>query len=127
MRIEGKQTYDCEPTLTDSQVLAFCKEGFLLLPGVVPERVNQQCMDYLNGYGRSRSLIAGAEVPSGEPSEILLEEWFVDGVITAPVVAGAVRSRFRSSISRHCPRMSAAVGIPSALGISTTDTHRGVQ
>ena len=27
-------TYDCEPTLTDSQVLEFCKSGFMLLDSV---------------------------------------------------------------------------------------------
>ena len=32
--------FDCEPTLKDSQVLEFCREGYLLLPGVVPEEIN---------------------------------------------------------------------------------------
>ena len=27
------RTHDCEPTLNDSEVLEFCKQGFLLLPG----------------------------------------------------------------------------------------------
>ena len=92
MRIQGKETYDCEPTLTDRQVLDFCREGFLMLEGVVLPEVNAQTMEYLGSYGKARSLIAAAEVPSGEPSEILLEDWFVDGVITCGPVAGAVRS-----------------------------------
>ena len=92
MRIEGKQTYDCEPTLSDTEVLNFVREGYLLLEGVVIPEVNAKTMHYLQNYGKDRSLIAGAEVPSGEPSEILLEEWFVDGVVTCPAVAGAVRS-----------------------------------
>ena len=33
------RTYDCKPTLTDRQVLEFCKRGFLMLEGVVPELV----------------------------------------------------------------------------------------
>ena len=33
------RTFDCEPTLTDSQVLEFCRQGYLLLRGVVPARL----------------------------------------------------------------------------------------
>ena len=91
MHIEGKQTYDCAPTLTDREVLQFCKEGYLLLDGVVAPEVNCQTMAYLERRW-AVSPIKGAEVPSGEPSEILLEDWFVEGVITCPAVAGAVRS-----------------------------------
>ena len=32
------RTYDCPATLTDTQVLDFCKNGYLLLEGVVSER-----------------------------------------------------------------------------------------
>ncbi len=28
------RTFDCEPTLTDSQFLQFCREGYILLKGV---------------------------------------------------------------------------------------------
>ena len=31
------KTFDCTATLTDSQVLEFCKTGYLLLESVVPE------------------------------------------------------------------------------------------
>ena len=30
-------TYDCKPTLNDTQVVEFCKKGFLMLEGVVPD------------------------------------------------------------------------------------------
>ena len=43
------RTFDCEPTLTDSQVLDFCRDGYLILPGVVDEETNQRTLAYLNG------------------------------------------------------------------------------
>ena len=36
-------TYDCKPTLTDSEILEFCKAGFIKLDGVVPKWVNDKC------------------------------------------------------------------------------------
>ena len=35
------KTFDCTATLTDSQILEFCKTGYLLLESVVPEEVNR--------------------------------------------------------------------------------------
>jgi len=45
---EKHRTFDCEPTLGDSEVLGFCRSGFLMLDAVVPESVNRQTCDYLN-------------------------------------------------------------------------------
>ena len=75
-------TYDCQPTLNDTQVLEFCKKGFMVLEGVVPEEVNRRTLQFVD------------EIPSGdsEPNEIMQEAWFLDGVIKNPVAAGAVRS-----------------------------------
>jgi len=73
-------TYDCPPTLNDTQVLEFCKNGFLMLPGVVRAEINQRTLDYLEAH------------PTGEPTDILLEDWFLQNVIVEPRVAGAVRS-----------------------------------
>ena len=73
-------TYDCQPTLNDSQVLDFCKSGFLMLPGVVPAEINQRTLAYLEAR------------PTSEPTEILNEDWFLQNVIVQPAVAGAVRS-----------------------------------
>ena len=42
-----QKTYDCKPTLTDKQVLEFCKQGFLLLEGVVPDEINRKTLEYL--------------------------------------------------------------------------------
>ena len=43
------RTFDCEPTLTDSQVLQFCREGYLILKGIVPNEINRRTCDYLEG------------------------------------------------------------------------------
>ena len=74
------RTYDCEPTLNDSDVLEFCKKGFLMLEGVVPEEINRKTLEYLETDS------------SAEPSAMLTEDWFVDNVILNPQAAGAVRS-----------------------------------
>ena len=74
------ELYDCEPTLTDEEVIDFCRKGFLVLKAVVPDAVNERVVAFLNEY------------PSGEPVEILGEDWFVDAVIKNPQAAGAVRS-----------------------------------
>ena len=67
----AKQTHDCEPTLTDSQVLACTKEGFLMLPAAVPAAVNSSTMDFLGIYGKGRSLIAGTVSPQALPPQLL--------------------------------------------------------
>ena len=72
--------YDCAPTLSDTQVLEFCKKGFLVLKGVVPECINRKTVEFLNQHA------------SIEPTGILGEAWFVDNVIKNPAAAGAVRS-----------------------------------
>ena len=74
------QTYDCEPTLNDAQVLEFCKRGYLLLEGVVPDEVNRHTIEFMDAD------------PSIMPSEVLLEDWFREGVIENSQAAGAVRS-----------------------------------
>jgi hypothetical protein len=74
------QTYNCTPTLTDTQVLEFCKNGFLMLKGVVPEAINQRTVTYLD------------QNTHYEPTEILDEAWFVENVILNKEAAGAVRS-----------------------------------
>ena len=72
--------YNCEPTLTDTQVLEFCKNGFLMLEGVVPEEINRRTFDFVEAHEHIM------------PSEILREDWFVQNVILNSAVTGAVRS-----------------------------------
>lgn len=72
---------NCEPTLTDKDVVDFCRNGYLSLQGVVPAEVNRKTVQYLD------------EVDSGlAPNGIMGEEWFVEGVLKNPQAAGAVRS-----------------------------------
>ena len=98
-----ENTYNCEPTLNDTQVLEFCKQGFLMLKGVVPDEVNQRTFAFLDAH------------PSGTPSEILQEDWFVENVICCPQAVGAIRSvlgksfRLPGGVNNHraeCPASS---------------------
>ncbi len=73
-------TYNGPPTLTDTQVLEVCREGYLMLPGIVSDDVNARTIEFM------------ANAESHEPSEIILEDWFREGVLLAPEAAGAVRS-----------------------------------
>ncbi len=75
-----EEIYDCEPTLTDQQVIDFCKNGFAMLKAVVPDEVNRRTTEFLDRH------------PQMGPVEILDEEWFVDNVIKNAQAAGAVRS-----------------------------------
>jgi len=71
---------DCAPTLTDSQVLEFCKQGYILFKGVVPKEINHMTMQYCD------------QDDYYEPTDILNEKWFIDNVILNQEVSGAVRS-----------------------------------
>ena len=66
--------------MTDEDVISFCRNGYWILEGVVPEEINKRAMEYL------------AESPVSEPSGVLQEAWFVENVILNPAAAGAVRS-----------------------------------
>ena len=72
--------HDCEPTLNDTEVLEFCKNGFMMFEGVVSDEINRRTNEYLD------------EHDGMEPTDILDEDWFMDGVIKHPAVAGALRS-----------------------------------
>ena len=50
MRISERKTYDCKPTMTDTEVLEFCKNGYLMLEGVVPDDVNRRTMEYCDQH-----------------------------------------------------------------------------
>lgn len=75
------KSYDCPTTLTDKDVINFCRNGFLILPGVVPDGVNQQVVDYLDTMDSTY-----------EPTPIMTQDWFVEGVLKNPQAAGAVRA-----------------------------------
>ena len=96
-----KWTFDGEPTLTDTQVLEFCREGYLLLPGVVPDEINRRARAYLEGKLPSNpSFIPAGMTPAElerirgthEPSAIFLEDWFLEHVLLHPQLTGVMRS-----------------------------------
>jgi len=74
------EKYDCEATLSDGQVMDFCRKGYLMLEGVVADEVNRRTVAFLD------------ERDGAEPTEILQQDWFVDGVVKNPQGAGAVRA-----------------------------------
>ncbi len=73
-------THDCAPTLNDQQVLDFCRDGYLVLPGVVSEEINQRTVAFLE------------DCNGPQPDQILAEPWFAEHVLKNPQAAGAVRS-----------------------------------
>ena len=75
------EKYDCKPTLNDQQVMDFCRNGFMVLPSVVSEDINERTREFMAEHADSL-----------EPVEILREDWFDQGVIKNPQAAGAVRS-----------------------------------
>ncbi len=97
----ARRTFDCDPILTDSEVLEFCRQGYLILPGVVPDEINRRTCDYLEG----KIAAAPCYMPPGmsaadlerirashEPSTILLESWFIEQVLLNAKLAGVMRS-----------------------------------
>ncbi len=77
---DGAETYDCPPTLNDQGVIDLCRNGFLVLPGVVSNEINQKVVDYLDN------------VDSNDSPALATQDYFVDGVLKNPQGAGAVRS-----------------------------------
>jgi hypothetical protein len=95
------ETHQCKPTLTDEDVVQFCKQGFVVLEAVVPDEVNRRTTAFLD------------EHPGMEPNEILGETWFFDAVIKNPAATGVLRSLLGAGfllptiLSNHrieCPR-----------------------
>lgn len=64
------------PTLTDGEVLAFCKDGYLLCEAVVPDEINRWVTAFIEERGH---------LP------LLEEPRFVEHVLLNPQAAGAVR------------------------------------
>ena len=84
-------THDCPPTLTDTEVLEFCKSGFIKLEAVVPSWVNEKSFARCGEIDSVPNEERGGKLPN-EPSALLAEDWFVEHVIKCPAVVGAVRS-----------------------------------
>ena len=68
-----------KPTLTDHDVLQFCKTGFLVLEGVIPDSTNRWVFEYLDREDAPESALAK-------------HERFIAEVLLHPAVAGVARS-----------------------------------
>ena len=79
-------THDCEPTLTDRQVIQFCRDGYLELTGVVPRNVCDRVLDHFE------QLDSDHPDALSDASYLLTEPWFFDGLVLNRQTAGAVRS-----------------------------------
>ena len=61
--MQPMRTADCEPSLTDTQVLEFCRKGFLFFEAVVPDGVNRRVFDFIPEHGQNA---------------LRQQDWFVD-------------------------------------------------
>ena len=76
---------DVRPTLTDSQVLEFCKTGIFALEAAIPEATNSWVAEYIEReVDRDPQAIT--------QNNLLAEERFVREVLLHPEVAGVARS-----------------------------------
>ena len=96
------RTFDTKPTLTDTQVLEFCKQGYIILDGVVPKEINEKVSKYL----AKKIPPKPSKIPSHltlemlketldspvEPNIILLEDWFINEVLLNSDLGGVLRS-----------------------------------
>lgn len=91
MKVQENLTCDLSSTLTDMQVLEFCKNGYLMFEGVVPDEINRKTLECCEREGQSGFELRG----------ILEQDWFRNNVILNAEVAGAVRSLLGSGF--HLP------------------------
>ena len=63
------QTANCEPTLNDTHVLEFCKQGYLVYEGVVPSEINRRVSEFIEKHGHA---------------PLRHEDWFVENVLLNP-------------------------------------------
>ena len=119
------RTFDCNPTLTDSQVLDFCINGYMMLEGVIPDEINQRTCDYLDGISPANPI----SIPDGlsekdlerirnshEPSSIFLEDWYLEHVLLNPTLCGVMRSLLGRS-----------VGLPVLASLHKSDSPQNAQ
>ena len=57
MILDKQVTHDCAPTLSDAQVVDFCRDGVLIFDGVVPEHINTRCFEFLDAHAADEANI----------------------------------------------------------------------
>ena len=90
MTVTTHECYDCAPTLTDTAVLEFCKNGYMMLEDVVPDEINRMALEYCE-YDVKHGTRPEGQRTFG-PNDILKQDWFMNNVILNREAAGAVRS-----------------------------------
>ena len=85
------QTYDCEPTLNDSEVLEFCKNGYMLLDRVVPSEINKKVTAWVNEPA-GKAHVENYINLDDRYQDLAREQWFKDNVLLNDALAGALRS-----------------------------------
>ena len=74
------QTYDCEPTLNDSEVLEFCKNGYMLLDRVVPSEINKKVTAWVNEPA-GKAHVENYINLDDRYQDLAREQWFKDNVL----------------------------------------------
>lgn len=72
--------FDCNPTMTDREVLKWCRDGYVILPEVVPTEVNERVVDYAERR------------PGNLGADLLGADWYEKSVTLNPTLVGIVRS-----------------------------------
>ncbi len=67
------------PTLTDEEILEFCKTGMHTLEGIIPDSTNRWVFEYLDREG-------------ADPVQLVRDDRFIEEVLLHPAVTGVVRS-----------------------------------
>jgi hypothetical protein len=95
-------TSTVQHTLTDAEVLSFCKNGYLMYKAVVPDDVNQWVTEYIEANGHL---------------SLLEEDRFIEHVMLNPQAAGAVRALLG-------PNFALPIGMANHRGEGPSDAQR---
>ena len=117
------ETYDCDPTMTDTEVMEFSKRGFLVLEGIVPPEIDLKTLAYLDAFYETQP----PDLPERTatiPTDLFSKGWFRNNVVLHPKVTGVLRSllgkdftlpEFLSNHRIRCPMPADVPGQKSHL------------
>ena len=69
--------HDCEATMTDTEVMEFCRKGFSIHEAVVPDEINQRVFEYADEHN------------GGVPHD---EDWYIENIFLNKHVVGSIRT-----------------------------------
>ena len=84
------RTHDCEPTLTDTQVLEFCKNGYHMLEAVVPPEINERVVATMDEQW---------DRDGRQMHAFTQQDWVVDSVLKNTDASGVARSLLGDNFS----------------------------